>query len=128
MTLDPEISRRIITLLSDRDNPASVSKAIDIILSLCPDRDAEDMIFHLQCVDETGRVVPHEETGLPTTIIKAGDRYNSCMPAPKSSNCVRPRLLLKGDIISLLTRLRFRRNLSMRRNSRGPLAGQYAVE
>ena len=50
MTLDPELSRRIITLLSDRDNPASVSKAIDIILSLCPDRDAEDMIFHLQCV------------------------------------------------------------------------------
>ena len=71
MTIDPEISRRIITLLSDRDNPASVSTAIDLILSLCPDRDTEDMIFHLQCVDETGRVVPHEETGLTTTIIKA---------------------------------------------------------
>ena len=30
-----------------------------------------NVIFHLQCVDETGRVVPDEETGLPTTIIKA---------------------------------------------------------
>ena len=30
-----------------------------------------------------------------------GDRYNSCMPAPKSANRVRPRLLLKGDMISL---------------------------
>ena len=71
MTIDPELSRQLITLLSDRDNPASVSKAIDLILSLCPDRDAEEMIFHIQCVDDTGRVVPHEETGLPTTIIKA---------------------------------------------------------
>ena len=71
MTIDPEISRRIITLLSDSDNPASVSKAIDLILSVCPDRDAEDLLFHIQCVDDTGRIVPHEETGLPTTIIKA---------------------------------------------------------
>ena len=71
MTIDPEFSRQLITLLSDRDNPASVSKAIDLILSLCPDRDAEDLIFHIQCVDKTGRVVPHEKTGLPTTIIKA---------------------------------------------------------
>lgn len=30
-----------------------------------------EVIFHLQCVDDTGRVVPHEETGLPTTILKA---------------------------------------------------------
>ena len=71
MTIDPEISRRIITLLSDRDNPASISKAIELLLSLYPDSDAEELIFHLQYVDETGRVVPHEETGLPTTIIKA---------------------------------------------------------
>ena len=71
MNIDPEISRRIITLLADRDNPASVSKAIDLILSVCPDRDAEDLLFHIQCVDDTGRIVPHEETGLPTTIIKA---------------------------------------------------------
>ena len=71
MTIDPELSRQLITLLSDRDNPASVNKAIGLILSICPDRDAEDLIFHLQCVNETGRVVPHEETGLPTTIIKA---------------------------------------------------------
>ena len=71
MTIDPELSRQLITLLSDHDNPASVSTAIDLILSVCPDRDAEDLIFHLQCVDDTGRVVPHEETGLPTTIIKA---------------------------------------------------------
>ena len=71
MTLDPELSRRIITLLSDRDNPASISKAIDLILSVCPDRDAEDLICHIQCVDDTGRVVPHDETGLPATIIKA---------------------------------------------------------
>ena len=71
MTIDPELSRQLITLLSDRDNPASLNKAIDLILSLYPDRDAEDVIFQIQCVDETGRVVPHEETGLPTTIIKA---------------------------------------------------------
>ena len=71
MTIDPELSRQLITLLSDRDNPASVHKAIDLILSLYPDRDAEEVIFHIQCVDDTGRVVPHEETGLPTTIIKA---------------------------------------------------------
>ena len=71
MTVDPELSRQLSTLLSDRDNPASVNKAIDLILSLCPDRDTEELIFHLQCVDETGRVVPHEETSLPTTIIKA---------------------------------------------------------
>ena len=71
MTVDPELSRQLITLLSDRDNPASIFKAIDLILSLYPDRDAEEVIFHLQCVDDAGRVVPHEETGLPTTIIKA---------------------------------------------------------
>ena len=71
MTIDPELSRQLITLLFDRNNPASVSKAIDLILSVCPDRDAEDLIYHIQYVDETGRVVPDEETGLPTTIIKA---------------------------------------------------------
>ena len=71
MTIDPKISRQLITLLSDRDNPVSVNKAIDLILSVCPDRDAEELIFHLQYVDDTGRVVPHDETGLPTTIIKA---------------------------------------------------------
>ena len=71
MTIDPGFSRQLITLLSDRDNPVSISKAIDLILSLYPDRDAENLLFHIQCVDEAGRVVPHEETGLPTTIIKA---------------------------------------------------------
>ena len=71
MTIDPELSRQLITLLSDRDNPASVSTAIDLILSVYPNRDAKDLLFHIQCVDETGRVVPHEETGLPTTIIKS---------------------------------------------------------
>ena len=71
MTIDPEISRPLITLLSDRDNPASVNRAIDLILSLCPDGDVDEMICHIQYVDDTGRVVPHEETGLPTTIIKS---------------------------------------------------------
>lgn len=71
MTIDPELSRQLITLFSDRDNPASINEAIDLILSIYPDRNAEDVIFHLQCVDESGRVVPHDETGLPTTIIKA---------------------------------------------------------
>ena len=71
MTIDPELSRQLISLLSDRDNPASISKAIDLILSVCPDRDAEDLLFHILFVDDTGRVVPHEETGLPTAIIKA---------------------------------------------------------
>lgn len=71
MTIDPELSRQLITLLSDRDNPASVNKAIELILSLYPDSDAEELIFHLQYVDEIGRVVPQKKTGLPTTIIKA---------------------------------------------------------
>ena len=71
MTIDPELSRQLTTLLSDRDNPVSVNKAIDLILSVCPDRDAKELICHLQYVDDTGRVVPHEETGLPATIIKA---------------------------------------------------------
>ena len=71
MTIDPELSRQLITLLSDRDKPASISKAIDLILSVCSDRDAANMLFHILCVDENGRVVPQEETGLPTTIIKA---------------------------------------------------------
>ena len=71
MNIDPELCRQIITLLSDRDNPAAINKAIELIQSLYPDSDAKDLIFHLQCVDENGRVVPHEETGLPTTIIKA---------------------------------------------------------
>ena len=71
MTIDPEISRQLITLLSDSDNPASVNKAIDLILSLCPDSDAEELIFHLQYLDETGQVMPYEQTGLPATIIKA---------------------------------------------------------
>ena len=71
MTIDPELSRQLITLLSDRDNPASVNKVIDLILSVSPRRDVEDLIFHLQYVDDTGRVVPYEETGLPTTISKA---------------------------------------------------------
>ena len=71
MTIDPQLSHQIITCLYDRDNPLYISKAIDLILSVCPDRDAEDLICHIQCVDDTGRVVPDEETGLPATIIKA---------------------------------------------------------
>ena len=71
MTIGLELSRQLIPLLSDRDDPVSVHRAIDLILSLYPDRDAEEMICHLQYVDDTGRVVPHEETGLPATIIKS---------------------------------------------------------
>ena len=71
MTIDPELSHRIITCLSNSDDPVSISKAIDLILSACPDRDAEELIFHLQYLDETGQVMSYEETGLPTTIIKA---------------------------------------------------------
>ena len=58
MNVDPDISRQLITLLSDRDNPVSVHKALDLIQSLYPDRDAEEMVFHIQCVDDNGRVVP----------------------------------------------------------------------
>ncbi|MCY4363215.1 MAG: hypothetical protein OXE42_13700 [Gammaproteobacteria bacterium] len=47
MTVDPELSRELITLLSNRDKPASVNKVIDLILSVCPDRDAEDLVFHV---------------------------------------------------------------------------------
>ena len=71
MNIDPELSRQLISLLSDRDNPASISKAIDLILSECQDRDAAQLLFHILYVDDTGRVVPRGETGLPTTIIKA---------------------------------------------------------
>ena len=71
MTIDPKISRQIITLLSDRDNTASICKAIDLIQSLYPDRDAEELLLHIMYVDDAGRAVPYEETGLPTTIIKA---------------------------------------------------------
>ena len=71
MNIDPELSRQPISLLSDRDNPASNSKAIDLILSVCQDRDAEHLLFHILYVDDTGRVVSHVETSLPTTIIKA---------------------------------------------------------
>ena len=70
MTIDPELSRQLITLLSDRDNPAAISEGIDLILSVCPDRDAAHLLFHILYLDDTGRVVPHEETDLPTTIIK----------------------------------------------------------
>ena len=70
MTIAPELSQQLITLLSVRD-PVSVSNAIDLILSICPDRNAEDLIFQIQCVDDSERVVPHEEIGLPNTTIKA---------------------------------------------------------
>ena len=71
MTIDPEISRPIIAYLSDRDCPAALFKAIELIQSACPDRDAEELLCHLQYLDETGRVLSYEETGLPTTLIKA---------------------------------------------------------
>ena len=67
----PRISHRIITCLSNRDDPVSINKTINLILSVSPDRDAEELIFHLRYLDETGRVMSYEETGLPTTIIKA---------------------------------------------------------
>ena len=60
MTIAPELSHQIFTCLSDREDPASNSKAIDLILSVCSDRDAEYLLFHILCVDDTGRVVPHE--------------------------------------------------------------------
>ena len=71
MTLDPELSCQLITLLSDREIPTSICKAIDLILSVCSTRDAEELLLHILYVDDAGRVVPHEETGLPTTIIMA---------------------------------------------------------
>ena len=71
MTIDPELSHRIINCLSNRDDPVSISEAIDLILSVCPDSDAEELLFHIQYLDETGRVMSYEETGLPTTIMKA---------------------------------------------------------
>ena len=71
MAIAPELPRQLVTLLSDRDNPVSIHKALGLIQSLCPDRDAEEMVFHLQYVEDTGRVVPHEQTGLPTRIIKS---------------------------------------------------------
>ena len=61
MTIDPELSRQLIACLSVRANPASISKAIDFILSVYLDRDAAHLLFHILCVDDTGRVVPHEK-------------------------------------------------------------------
>ena len=52
MIADPELSRQLITLLPDRDNPASVNKAIELILSVCPGREAEHLVCHLQYVDD----------------------------------------------------------------------------
>ena len=71
MTIDPELSHQIIEALAASDDPVSISRAIDLILSVYPEKDAAHLLFHILCVDDTGRVVPHEETGLPTTIIKA---------------------------------------------------------
>ena len=71
MTINPELSQQLINLLSDRDNQASISKAIELILFVCPDRDVENLLVHLLYIDDIGRVVPYEATGMPTTIIKA---------------------------------------------------------
>ena len=72
MTIDPEISRQLITLLSDRDNPVSVHKALDLIVNPCiPTGMRRKWYFIFSMSMTTGRVVPHEETGLPTTIIKS---------------------------------------------------------
>ena len=71
MTLDPELSRQLMTYLSDRDNPASIFKAIDLILSVCPERDTEDLILYILCVDDGGQAVSDMETCLPTMIIKS---------------------------------------------------------
>ena len=35
MTIDPELSRQLIDYLSDRDNPAAIFKAIELIQSTC---------------------------------------------------------------------------------------------
>ena len=58
MTIDPDLSRQIIALISDRDNPAAICKALDLIQSACPGRDAEELLLHIMYVDDTGRVVP----------------------------------------------------------------------
>ena len=71
MNIEPELSRQIIEALAANDDPVSISRAIDLILSVYPEKDVEHLLFHILCVDDTGRVVPHEETGLPTTIIKS---------------------------------------------------------
>ena len=71
MTIDPELSHQIIEALAASDDPVSISRAIDLILSVYPEKDVAHLLFHILCVDDTGRVIPQEETGLPTTIIKA---------------------------------------------------------
>ena len=71
MTIEPELSRKLIAYLADHDNPVSISKAIDLILSACPAEDAQHLIFHILYVDETGRDVSHKDTGLPTMFIKS---------------------------------------------------------
>lgn len=70
MNIDPELSRQIVEYFAERDDPVSISKAIKLVLSVCPDKDAEDLIFHVQYVDDDGRVFSDEETGLPTIIRK----------------------------------------------------------
>ena len=71
MTLDPELSQQLMSYLSDRDDPVSIIKAIDLILSVYPARDTEDLIFYILCVDDGGQPVSDKETDLPTMIIKS---------------------------------------------------------
>ena len=71
MTIEPDLSRKLMEYFADSDDPVSISKGIDLILSTCPGSDMEHFIFHILCVDETGGDVLGKDTGLPTTIIKS---------------------------------------------------------
>ena len=106
MTVDPKISRLIITLLSYRDNPASVSKAIEFILSLYPDGDSEDLIYHIQCVDVTGRVIPHEETGLIANYAHQG-RLAGCVTDELVADHCGIVVLVAGGMLNLIIVLNY---------------------
>ena len=71
MTLAPELSQQLMNYLADSYDPVSISKAIDLILSLYPEMDNEDLIFHILCVDDAGQDISDKETGILTTIIKS---------------------------------------------------------
>ena len=71
MTLDPELSQRLMNYLSDRKDIESMFKAIDLILSMYPERDSEVLLFYILCVDHAGQAVSDKEIGFPTIIIES---------------------------------------------------------
>ena len=71
MTLDSELSEQLLDYLSNLEDPDSISLAIDLILSMYPERDNEDSKFYILCEDGFGQVVSDREIVLLTVLINA---------------------------------------------------------